>query len=39
MPPRLREELLQGMRERGPDGYAKFIEDYFKKLSEVKAPR
>jgi hypothetical protein len=37
MQPRLREELLQGMREQGPEGYRKFIEDYFKRLSEVKA--
>lgn len=36
MQPRLREELLQGMREQGPQGYRKFIEDYFKRLSEVK---
>jgi hypothetical protein len=37
MQPRLREELLQGMREQGPEGYRKFIEDYFKRLSEVKS--
>lgn len=37
MQPKLREELLQGMREQGPEGYRKFIEDYFKRLSEVKA--
>lgn len=37
MQPRLREELLQGMREQGPEGYRKFIQDYFKRLSEVKA--
>jgi hypothetical protein len=36
MQPRLREDLLQGMREQGPEGYRKFIEDYFKRLSEVK---
>jgi hypothetical protein len=36
MPPRVREELLQGMREEGPEGYRKFIEDYFKRLTEVK---
>jgi hypothetical protein len=36
MRPRMREELLQGMREQGPLGYRKFIEDYFKRLSEVK---
>jgi hypothetical protein len=37
MPPRVREELLQGMREEGPEGYRKFIEDYFKRLTEVKS--
>ncbi|HET6882866.1 MAG TPA: hypothetical protein VFI31_22045 [Pirellulales bacterium] len=36
MQPKLREDLLQGMREQGPEGYRKFIEDYFKRLSEVK---
>ena len=36
MPPRVREELLQGMREEGPEGYAKYIQDYFKRLTEVK---
>jgi hypothetical protein len=39
MPPRVREELLQGMREEGPEGYRKFIEDYFKRLTEVKSPK
>jgi hypothetical protein len=39
MPPRLREELLQGMREEGPEGYRKFIEDYFRRLTEVKGPK
>ncbi len=34
--PQIREELLQGMRDAGPDGYQKFIEDYFKRLAEVK---
>jgi hypothetical protein len=36
MQPKLREELLQGMREAGPEGYQKFIDDYFKRLTEVK---
>jgi len=36
MPPRVREELLQGMKEEGPEGYRKFIQEYFKKLTEVK---
>jgi hypothetical protein len=38
LPPRVREELLQGMREQGPDGYGPFIEDYFKRLTESKNP-
>ena len=29
-------ERIQGMREEGPEGYRKFIQDYFKKLTEVK---
>ncbi len=37
--PRVREELLQGMREEGPEGYRKFIEDYFKRLTEVKGTK
>jgi hypothetical protein len=36
MPPRMREELLRGMREQGPEGYAKFIQDYFRRLTEAK---
>lgn len=36
MQPKLREELLQGMREEGPEGYRKFIQDYFKRLTTVK---
>jgi hypothetical protein len=39
MQPRLREELLKGMREEGPEGYRKFIEDYFNRLTKVKAPQ
>ena len=38
LPPRVREELLQGLREQGPDGYGPFIEDYFKRLTESKNP-
>lgn len=34
--PRVREELLQGMREQGPEGYRQFIRDYFKRLTTVK---
>lgn len=36
--PKLREELLQGMREEGPEGYQKFVQDYFKRLTEEKKP-
>jgi hypothetical protein len=36
--PHVREELLQGMREQGPEGYAAFIQDYFKRLTEMKGP-
>jgi hypothetical protein len=39
MQPKLREELLQGMREEGPEGYRKFIQDYFKRLSKEKSPK
>lgn len=39
MQPQLREELLQGMREQGPAGYRKFIQDYFQRLSTAKGPR
>ncbi|MEX2117980.1 MAG: hypothetical protein WD847_00095 [Pirellulales bacterium] len=37
MQPQMREELLQGMREQGPEGYRQFIQDYFQRLSRVKA--
>src|SRR5262249_34979577 len=39
MQPKLREELLQGMREEGPEGYQKFIQDYFRRLSKEKSPK
>ena len=38
MQPHLREEILQGMRERGPEAYEGFIQDYFKRLTETKKP-
>ena len=38
LPPRVREDLLQGMREQGPEGYGPFIEEYFKRLTEAKEP-
>ncbi len=36
MQPQIREELLQGLREEGPEGYKAFIRNYFKRLTEVK---
>ncbi|HEX4141962.1 MAG TPA: hypothetical protein VHY91_00290 [Pirellulales bacterium] len=37
LPPRLREPLLEGMQERGPEGYQPMIDAYFRELSkEVK---
>jgi hypothetical protein len=35
LPLRVREELLQGMKTQGPDGYQKYIQDYFLRLSAV----
>jgi len=35
MQPRVREEILQGMREQGPEGYRPFIREYFQRLTEV----
>ena len=39
MQPRLREELLQGLKEEGPDGYQKFIRNYFQRLAKVKSEK
>lgn len=36
MQPQIREALLQGLREEGPEGYRAFIRNYFKRLTEVK---
>jgi hypothetical protein len=37
MPPsRFRDELIQGLNERGPEAYEAFIQDYFKRLTETK---
>jgi hypothetical protein len=39
LPPKLREPLLQGMSERGPEGYQDLIDAYFRQLSsEVAKP-
>ena len=35
--PKVREELLQGLREEGPEGYRRFIRDYFRRLTKVNA--
>jgi hypothetical protein len=35
-PSRLREELIQGMNEQGPEAYRAFIQDYFKRLTDTK---
>ncbi len=35
MQPRMREELLQGLREEGPEGYQRFIRDYFERLTKA----
>jgi hypothetical protein len=37
-PSRLRDELIQGMSEQGPEAYRAFIQDYFKRLTDNKAP-
>ncbi len=38
MQPRMREELLQGLREEGPEGYQRFIRDYFTRLTKAGQP-
>ena len=35
MQPKVREALLQGLRDEGPEGYRRFIRDYFRRLTEV----
>jgi hypothetical protein len=39
MPPQVREQLLQGMREEGPEGYQRYIQNYFRRLTEVNRPK
>lgn len=39
MQPREREDLLQGLKEDGPEGYRKFIRDYFRRLTKVQAKK
>jgi hypothetical protein len=35
-PSRFRDELIQGLGERGPEAYEAFIQDYFKRLTDTK---
>jgi hypothetical protein len=37
-PSRFRDELVQGLNERGPEAYEAFIQDYFKRLTDSKTP-
>ena len=37
MQPRVREQLLQAMRDEGPEGYQTFIRQYFRRLAEAGA--
>ncbi|MFM8581272.1 MAG: hypothetical protein ACKOFW_07195, partial [Planctomycetaceae bacterium] len=39
MQPKMREELLQGLREEGPQGYQKFIRNYYQRLARVKGEK
>lgn len=39
MQPREREDLLQGLKEEGPEGYRNFIRDYFRRLTKVQAKK
>jgi len=32
----MQQELLQSMREEGPEGYRKFIKEYFNRLTKEK---
>lgn len=36
LPPKVREELLQGLKQQGPMGYESFIHDYFRRLAETR---
>src|SRR2546429_6634893 len=37
--PKAREELLQRMLDGGPEGYEKYIQEYYKRLSTIKEPK
>ena len=34
LPPRLREPLIQGMAERGPEGYQRLIDAYYRRIGK-----
>ena len=34
LPPRLREPLIQGMAERGPEGYQRLIDAYYRRIGQ-----
>lgn len=38
LPPRLRQPLLQGMQERGPEGYQPLIDAYYRQLTQEASP-
>ncbi|QNN23119.1 DUF4175 domain-containing protein [Planctomycetales bacterium ZRK34] len=38
LPPNLRQPLLQGMQERGPEGYQPLIDAYYRQLTQEAAP-
>ena len=35
LPPHVREQIIQGMREEGPEAYRKFIQGCFQQLKEL----
>jgi hypothetical protein len=35
LPPHIREDIIQGMKEEGPEAYRKFIQGYFRQLNEL----
>ena len=37
MQPKAREQLLQGLKEEGPEGYRRFIREYFRQLTKARA--
>ena len=39
MRPSVREQLLQGMQDKGPAGYERFVRNYFRRLSRIGQPK